>query len=301
MGDLYNENIKDTKFLEKKRGDYLKIHYLTIGEVAKLSNISVQTLRYYDRINLFKPIEINPSNQYRYYRNTQLYYLDIIKSLKYLGLSLEEVQSALTLKPEELVVYLENQEKRIEEQFQRLKKTKQVLQRKKEQIQAFALDPNMMTVSIKKEPAQKIVKIKTDNMKVDDIPNREFGRISKVLEDEGSIFDTLYGGAFPLQRYEFLYDINYDYLFAYIVTDKDFKEKYEDVEISTLPAGEYLSISFVLENDEYEVCYLKLIDYIEKHQIVVNPIVYDIWMPINYTASKEDEFLVELKIPIQTT
>lgn len=131
MGDLYNENIKDTKFLEKKRGDYLKIHYLTIGEVAKLSNISVQTLRYYDRINLFKPIEINPSNQYRYYRNTQLYYLDIIKSLKYLGLSLEEVQSALTLKPEELVVYLENQEKRIEEQFQRLKKTKQVLQRKK--------------------------------------------------------------------------------------------------------------------------------------------------------------------------
>lgn len=246
-------------------------------------------------------MEINPSNQYRYYQNTQLYYLDIIKSLKYLGLSLEEVKSVLTLKPEELVVYLENQEKRIEEQFQRLNKTKQVLQRKKEQIQAFVLDPNMMTVSIKKEQVQKIVKIKTYNMKVNDIPNKEYGRISKVLEEEGSIFDTLYGGAFSLQRYESLNDINYDYLFTYIMTNKEFKDKYEDVEISTLPAGEYLSISFVLEDDEYEACYQKLIDYIAQHQLVVYPIVYDVWMPINYTASKEDEFLVELKIPIQTT
>lgn len=279
----------------------MQIHYLTIGEVAKLSNISVQTLRYYDQINLFKPIEINPSNQYRYYQNTQLYYLDIIKSLKYLGLSLEEVKSVLTLKSEELVEYLEHQEKRIEEQFQRLNKTKQVLQRKKEQIQAFVLDPNMMTVSIKTEPTQKIVKIKAYNMKVDDIPNKEFGRISKVLEDEGSIFDTLYGGAFPLRRYESLNDINYDFLFTYIVMDKDFEDKYEDVEISTLPAGEYLSISFVLEDDEYVEYYQKLIDYIEKHQLVVDPIVYDVWMPINYTASKKDEFLVELKIPIQTT
>ncbi len=279
----------------------LKVHYLTIGEVAKLSNISVQTLRYYDQINLFKPFEINTSNNYRYYQNTQLYYLDIIKSLKYLGLSLEEVKSVLKLKPEELVIYLENQEKRIEEQFQRLHNTKRVLQRKKEQIQSFVLEPNMMTVSKKNLPAQKIVKIKTYNMKVDDIPNREFGRISKVLEDEGSIFDTLYGGAFSFQKYEFLNDINYDYFFAYIVTDKDFEEKYEDVEISVLPAGEYLSISFVLEDNEYVECYQKLIDYIEKHQVVIDPIVYDVWMPINYSASKEDEFLVELKIPIQTT
>ena len=200
----------------------MKIQYLTIGEVAKLSNISIQTLRYYDQINLFKPFEINTSNNYRYYQNTQLYYLDIIKSLKYLGLSLEEVKSVLKLKPEELVLYLENQEKRIEEQFQRLNNTKQVLQRKKEQIQSFVLEPNMMTVSRKNIPEQRIVKIKTHNMKVDDIPNREFGRISKVLEEGGSIFDTLYGGAFRFQKYEFLNDIKYDYLFAYIVTDKDF-------------------------------------------------------------------------------
>jgi MerR family transcriptional activator of bmr gene len=279
----------------------VKIHYLTIGEVAKLSNLSIQTLRYYDQIDLFKPIEIDPKNKYRYYQNTQLYYLDIIKSLKYLGLSLEDVKSALTLSPEELVNYLADQENRIEQQFQRLLETKEVLRRKKEQIQTFLRESNKMAVSVKKMPEQKIVKIKTSNISVHDIPNKEYGLISKVLEDVGSVFDTLYGGAYSLKRYESMDDISYDYLFSHTVKDQSINVNSEDVEISSLPAGKYLSITFALKDDAYEVCYNKLVNYSEQHHIDVVPIVYDIWMPISSTASKEDEFLVELQIQIQAT
>lgn len=279
----------------------MKIHYLTIGEVAKLSNISIQTLRFYDRIDLFKPIKIDPKNQYRYYQNTQLYYLDIIKSLKYLGLSLEEVKSVLTLSPEELVNYLADQENRIEEEFRRLIETKEVLKRKKEQIQSFVVESDRMHVCVKKIPAQKIVKIKTSNISVNDIPNREYGLISKVLEDMGSVFDTLYGGAFALRKYESLEDIHYDYLFTYAVTDKEIEINLEDVEIGTIPAGQYLSITFASVENAYGTCYQKLMDYIDQYQILIEPIVYDVWMPINFTASNEDEFLVELKIRIQAT
>jgi MerR family transcriptional activator of bmr gene len=278
----------------------VKVHYLTIGEVAKLSNLSIQTLRYYDQINLFKPVEIDPNNKYRYYRNTQLYYLDIIKTLKYLGLSLDEVKSVLTLTPEELVKYLADQEDRIDQEFQRLLETKEVLQRKKEQIQTFVLESNKMTVCIKNMPEQKIVKIRTSNISVHDIPNREYGLISKVLEDVGSVFDTLYGGAYSLKRYKSMEDINYDYLFTHTVKDNK-SSNFDEVEISSLPAGNYLSITFALRDDAYEACYNKLIDYLEQHHIKVVPVVYDVWMPINSTASKEDEFLVELKIQIQAT
>ncbi|MFJ8065881.1 helix-turn-helix domain-containing protein [Psychrobacillus sp. NPDC096426] len=279
----------------------MKIHYLTIGEVAKLSNISIQTLRFYDRIDLFKPIKIDPKNQYRYYQNTQLYYLDIIKSLKYLGLSLEEVKSVLRLSPEELVDYLADQENKVEEEFRRLIETKEVLKRKKEQIQSFVVESDKMHVCVKEMPAQKIVKIKTSNISVNDIPNREYGLISKVLEDMGSVFDTLYGGAFALRKYELLEDIHYDYLFTYAVTDKEIEINMEDVEISTIPAGQYLSITFASIDDAYQICYQQLMDYIEQHQIKIEPIVYDVWMPINFSASNEDEFLIELKIRIQAT
>lgn len=279
----------------------MKIHYLTIGEVAKLSNISIQTLRFYDRIDLFKPIKIDPKNQYRYYQNTQLYYLDIIKSLKYLGLSLEEVKSVLTLSPEELVDYLADQENRIEDEFKRLIETKEVLKRKKEQIQSFVVESDKMHVCVKEMPAQKIVKIRTSNISVNDIPNKEYGLISKVLEDMGSVFDTLYGGAFALRKYESLEDINYDYLFTYAVTDKEIEINLEDVEISTIPAGQYLSITFASIDDAYQISYQQLMDYIDQHQMKIEPIVYDVWMPINFTASNEDEFLIELKIRIQAT
>ena len=41
---------------------------LTIGQMAKLNNISTQALRYYDQIGLLKPRFYDEDNKYRYYR-----------------------------------------------------------------------------------------------------------------------------------------------------------------------------------------------------------------------------------------
>ena len=49
-----------------------------IGEFAKLTNIPVKTLRYYDEINLLKPEEIDLFSGYRYYGDKQKEDLEII-------------------------------------------------------------------------------------------------------------------------------------------------------------------------------------------------------------------------------
>lgn len=71
-------------------------HY-SIGEVSKLTNISIQTLRYYDQIGLFKPSYVDPKTNYRYYKDSQFYHLDIIKSLKYIGVSLRKLKQRSSL------------------------------------------------------------------------------------------------------------------------------------------------------------------------------------------------------------
>lgn len=38
----------------------------SIGEVAKIHNITVETLRHYDRVGLLRPSYINSSTGYRY-------------------------------------------------------------------------------------------------------------------------------------------------------------------------------------------------------------------------------------------
>jgi effector-binding domain-containing protein len=68
---------------------------LKIGDFAKLTRLSVQTLRYYDELGLLKPVEVDRYSGYRYYAYDQLPRLNRILALKDLGLSLEQVGQLL--------------------------------------------------------------------------------------------------------------------------------------------------------------------------------------------------------------
>ena len=55
---------------------------LTIGQMAQMNHVSEQTLRYYDKIGIFKPLEIDKQNGYRFYSIKQSARLDMIQYMK---------------------------------------------------------------------------------------------------------------------------------------------------------------------------------------------------------------------------
>lgn len=65
---------------------------LSISEMAKLRKVTTETLRHYDRIDLFKPAYIDPDSGYRYYTINQYEKLGTIKELRQLGMGLEEIK-----------------------------------------------------------------------------------------------------------------------------------------------------------------------------------------------------------------
>ncbi|NAP01583.1 MerR family transcriptional regulator, partial [Halomonas sp. MG34] len=67
----------------------------TIGEMAKLHNTTMKTLRYYDEIELLIPIKVDLTNGYRYYSTEQFEQLNTIHYLKKLGFSLKQIKSHL--------------------------------------------------------------------------------------------------------------------------------------------------------------------------------------------------------------
>jgi Predicted transcriptional regulators len=73
----------------------LKDKYYSIGKVSEICNIPIKTLRYYDKINVMVPNLRQENNNYRYYSHDQMVRLFIIKRLRYLGFSLEEVKNIL--------------------------------------------------------------------------------------------------------------------------------------------------------------------------------------------------------------
>lgn len=66
---------------------------LSIGKMAKLNQVTVQTLRYYEKFGLLSPMIVDPVTGYRYYQINQCAKLDMIQYMKCLGMSLEAIKN----------------------------------------------------------------------------------------------------------------------------------------------------------------------------------------------------------------
>ncbi len=75
---------------------------LSIGEMAKMNNVTKQTLRHYEREKLLIPAVTDPDTGYRYYTIVQSAKLDLIQRLKFYGMTLEEIRDSLNKKSEEV-------------------------------------------------------------------------------------------------------------------------------------------------------------------------------------------------------
>ena len=62
---------------------------MTIKEFARLCGCNPQTLRYYDHVNLLKPVKVDQWSGYRFYEEEQALAFVKIKIFKRLGLPLK--------------------------------------------------------------------------------------------------------------------------------------------------------------------------------------------------------------------
>ncbi|NMA82674.1 MAG: MerR family transcriptional regulator [Epulopiscium sp.] len=105
---------------------------ILIGEMARLHNISTQTLRYYDQIGLLKPQYIDEENNYRYYSVDQFALLDSILLLKELGMSLQQIQNYFDDRnTESMMELLQVKQRKIEKEIRLLKQKNKSISNKR--------------------------------------------------------------------------------------------------------------------------------------------------------------------------
>ena len=127
---------------------------IKIGDFARLSQVSVVTLRYYDEMDLLKPVKVEPFTGYRFYSADQLPRLNRILALKDLGFSLEQIRLMLVdgLTAEQLRRMLMTQQKEVEK---RLAEEQEHLLRIAARLRQIELEDQMpkYDVVVKKVPA----------------------------------------------------------------------------------------------------------------------------------------------------
>lgn len=86
---------------------------LKIGDMSNLNNISVQALRYYEKMGLLLPVAVDEETGYRYYTIEQSAKLDLIQFLKALNFSLEEIRELLETSQDCLDLKLDEKEQEL--------------------------------------------------------------------------------------------------------------------------------------------------------------------------------------------
>jgi DNA-binding transcriptional MerR regulator len=182
-----------------------------IGEFSKLSHVTVKTLRYYDKIGLLKPAEVDRFTHYRYYSASQLPRLNRILALKDLGLSLDEISRLLDddLPPEQIRGMLRLKQVKLQEH---LEEEQARLARVEQRLRQIEREEKMseQEVALKKIPAQAVASVR------DTLPSLQH-------------LDQLFGEAFA---YLGQHRVNPAGPPIGIYHDEEFREQEVDVEIA---------------------------------------------------------------------
>lgn len=246
----------------------LDMDYLSIGQMAKLNNISTQTLRFYEKLNLLDPIEKNSETGYRRYDIRQSACLDMIQYMKSLGIPLKEILELFEEQDIDVIMeVLENKTEEIERQIESLQITKRAVDAMLKDLENYKLIPEqgqIVSETIEErmihsfnvtedyyskghiyfEAAVRELKAMLDNHK---IPMSYFCNVGSIIGK-----DTIASGNFAAEK-------------IFIKAD-EYTAKLLPIEI--LPAGEYLCVYF----DSYlkEMSYTKkLVDYIKTNSLSI--------------------------------
>ena len=144
---------------------------IKIGDFARLSQVSVVTLRYYDEMDLLKPVKVDAFTGYRFYSADQLPRLNRILALKDLGFSLEQIKLMLVegLSIEQLRGMLTTQRKEVEK---RLADEGERLKRIESRLRQIEMENKMPTydVLIKTVPAMLVATCRVTIPTNDQVP-----------------------------------------------------------------------------------------------------------------------------------
>ncbi|WZL73319.1 MerR family transcriptional regulator [Clostridiaceae bacterium 35-E11] len=268
---------------------------ILIGEMAKLHNVSEQTLRYYDRIGLFKPLYIDKENNYRYYGVEQFAHLDSILFLKRLGMSLKNIRKLFEKRDlDSMLLLLQEKEQLIEKEIQLLNNRQRSIRKKVQLIQGYRNGNTMNQCRIKKIPSRKMVYLNLQ--KTIDVVTYEYGikELNTTLQDELCLFNGVIGVILDQKHLE---NKDYDYNKGVALVFEE--NMVGDSALKTLPAGDYAAITFKGSYEQSEKLLETLLWWIDEKQYMINGDGLVLAITDAAFSNFEDEYITEIQIPIK--
>ena len=272
----------------------MKIKY-SIGEVSKLFDIPVTTLRHYHNKGIFKAGHIDKDTGYRYYFSDQFELLNNILNLKYSKIPLEKIKEYTNNGDINLLktIFLEQKEE-LEKTIRELECAKESVEERLRYIEKIKEIPDFGKVLIKHMDAEKIFIIDKLFSKESDLELlvKELGKKtdfshSLTLGNVGLLMKPEFDESNKSKNSNYI-----EYAGVYLI-NKDLKEP---LNYFVKTAGEYLTIYFKGKRGDSPKYYKILEKYIRDNNIKTEGPFYEIALVITSMSSNEKEYIRRIEI-----
>jgi len=272
---------------------------LTIGQMAQINAVSIQTLRLYDREGLLKPLIVDESTGYRYYHINQSARLDMIQFMKDYGLTLRKIKDHIKHNSiEDTVDFLKKRFVDIDQEIERLKYNQREIGRAIEDYHRYENYPKDHQIFIEYIGERYLYKHQSKKNYFDQDGYGYELMLHELKKD--LIFKklplTYYRNVGTIMRKENMKRGSFLCNEAFVFVDENFCDN-EDVE--RIPAGMYISMcsdDFYTEIEQAE----QLVEEIEKRELeIVGDYICEVIT--EFPAFKENirDMFFKIQIPIR--
>lgn len=268
---------------------------LQIGEVAKLSHISVGSLRHYEKLGLLTPEYVDESSGYRYYSIRQFECLNTIRYLRVLGMSLPEIAGFTQNRNlEKIQEMLCQQKAEVSRRQEELRRVERKIDNRLQQIHD-ALSAEKNKITLKKQPPRRIAWLRTD-LSIESYQDPKFEASIRQLEqqqDEAVVFLGKVGVGIPK---EWLDSGRYDrYGMVFLILDEE--DKYAG-DVEELPSETCATIRFQGSHMDASAYYERLCGYIEEQGWRINGFSKEVTLIDFGFTNDPGQFVTEIQIPV---
>lgn len=235
---------------------------LRIGEVARLFNLSVGTLRHYEQMGLLEPAYVDAASGYRYYGARQLSTLNTISHLRVLDLPLAQIREFVTTRDVDLMQrQLAQQQELIERKRRELERVSRKIDNRLALLRG-ALDAELDTIYEVNAPELRCAVLRERVNPTDAYALEwQIRQLQKGQHETFVFLGNLGVGIAPERIATGDFD-GYDEVFLLLDDTDDYLG-----DVETRPAARCLTISFRGTHGQAAPRYEQLLSYMHEHSL----------------------------------
>ena len=270
-----------------------------ISETSQITGLSIDTLRYYDKIGLIQSKK-NPNNRYRYYTIADISIINHIKTLRDLDLSINDIKSLLHSDIEVQQTILKHHHKVLLEKIASIKKIEKVFKDTLQEVNSSNLMINVPLVKTYKTRYFKKIKNSVKENQCCISKKNLLDTSHNFLEVIDKFVFAFYGKEFDsVGLFDFfeLGKISNDQDYYTEITPEEFELNKDLHDILIIPESSYIETITKLSKDTFDEYFENLIDWINFKNL--NPIYpgFIKYLDTSLYFVNEGECLIKFQIP----